>query len=96
MCAVQATETHMTPAVSYVDRRLSSDWRARIVRHLTFWASPFLAAVVQACIIRRDERLLQAMPDHELKDIGIARSEIAWAVRLGRLEGGAEPRRGPT
>jgi uncharacterized protein YjiS (DUF1127 family) len=34
--------------------------------------------------IRRDERMLHELSDHLLKDIGISRSEIQYAVRNGR------------
>ena len=75
----------MTQAVSAIDRRVgSAALRNHIVRHLAFWIEPMLRTVVRSWIVRRDERLLQAMPEHELKDIGIARSEIRHAVRSGR------------
>ena len=74
----------MTQAVSHLDERAGLRRRAPVARHLAFWIRPLLAAAVRAWTIRRDERILQAMPDHELKDIGIARSEIPHAVRGGR------------
>jgi uncharacterized protein YjiS (DUF1127 family) len=43
------------------------------------------AAGIRAWIARRDERQLMEMPDHLLKDIGIGRSQIPSAVRLGRI-----------
>jgi uncharacterized protein YjiS (DUF1127 family) len=33
---------------------------------------------------RRDAEILSAMDDHQLRDIGISRSEISRAVRFGR------------
>jgi uncharacterized protein YjiS (DUF1127 family) len=35
--------------------------------------------------IRRDRRQLMNMSDHMLKDIGLTRSQIGYAVRFGRL-----------
>jgi uncharacterized protein YjiS (DUF1127 family) len=74
----------MMQAVSCLDERARPRRRAPLAPHLSFWMRPILLAAVRAWIIRRDERILQAMPDHELKDIGIARSEIRHAVRGGR------------
>lgn len=74
----------MTQAVSHLDERARLRRRAPLAHHLAFWIRPILLAAVRAWIIRRDERVLQSMPDHELKDIGIARSEIRHAVRSGR------------
>lgn len=50
------------------------------------WARvrPLLVAGAQAWIARRAERHLMEMPDHLLKDIGLARSDIRRAVRWGR------------
>jgi uncharacterized protein YjiS (DUF1127 family) len=36
--------------------------------------------------IRRDTRELMTMSDHLLKDIGLTRSQIGYAVRFGRVE----------
>ena len=36
--------------------------------------------------IRRDMRELMTMSDHLLKDIGLTRSQIGYAVRFGRVE----------
>jgi uncharacterized protein YjiS (DUF1127 family) len=48
-----------------------------------------LARVVQFLAkelrIRRDTRQLMNMSDHMLKDIGLTRSQIGYAVRFGRL-----------
>jgi uncharacterized protein YjiS (DUF1127 family) len=35
--------------------------------------------------IRRDRRLLQAMPDYLLSDIGLSRGEIDYATERGRI-----------
>jgi uncharacterized protein YjiS (DUF1127 family) len=35
---------------------------------------------------RRDAELLSAMDDHQLRDIGVSRSEIRRAVRFGRKQ----------
>jgi uncharacterized protein YjiS (DUF1127 family) len=40
--------------------------------------------VMRRLKIRSDRSLLQAMPDHMLKDIGIDRSEIERALNEGR------------
>ena len=37
----------------------------------------------QAWIRHRDERMLQALNDHQLRDIGISRSQIPRVVRTG-------------
>jgi uncharacterized protein YjiS (DUF1127 family) len=34
--------------------------------------------------LRRDERLLMTMSDHELSDLGIGRGQVRGAVRYGR------------
>lgn len=34
--------------------------------------------------LRRDERMLMAMSDHELSDMGIGRGQVRGAVREGR------------
>ena len=51
-----------------------------------FWAWPAatLAFSMKAWTARRDEEALMEMPDHLLKDIGIARADISRAVRAGR------------
>ena len=43
-----------------------------------------LAAGIQAWSARREERHLMEMPDYLLKDIGLGRSDIPFAVRQGR------------
>jgi uncharacterized protein YjiS (DUF1127 family) len=50
-----------------------------------FWArvQPALAAAAKAWDARRAERVLMEMPDHLLKDIGVARADIRRAVRQG-------------
>ena len=73
----------MTQAVASIGERARPRRRAPFARHLTFWIRPLLAAAVRAWTIRRDERRLLAMSEHELKDIGIARGDIARAVRQG-------------
>jgi len=73
----------MTQAVSCIDERVRPRRHAPFTRHLAFWIRPLLTAAVRAWTIRRDERILEAMPDHELKDIGIGRGDIARAVRQG-------------
>jgi uncharacterized protein YjiS (DUF1127 family) len=40
--------------------------------------------IIRRFKLRSDRELLQAMPDHMLKDIGIARSEIERALNHGR------------
>jgi uncharacterized protein YjiS (DUF1127 family) len=36
--------------------------------------------------VHRDNRTLKAMSDHMLRDIGLTRSQIGYAVRFGRLD----------
>jgi len=43
-------------------------------------------AIAREHRIRRDTRELMAMSDHMLKDIGLTRSQIVYAVRFGRVE----------
>jgi uncharacterized protein YjiS (DUF1127 family) len=43
-----------------------------------------IAAIADELRIRRDMRLLAAMDDHMLKDIGLCRCEIESCVRCGR------------
>jgi uncharacterized protein YjiS (DUF1127 family) len=43
-------------------------------------------AVARELRIRRDTRELMTMSDHMLKDIGLTRSQIGYAVRFGRVE----------
>jgi uncharacterized protein YjiS (DUF1127 family) len=52
-----------------------------------FWAWPAaaLAFITKAWTTRRNEEALMEMPDHLLKDIGIARADISRAVREGRI-----------
>jgi uncharacterized protein YjiS (DUF1127 family) len=53
------------------------------------WAGRILARFVRVIAserrIRRDTRQLMTMSDHMLKDIGLTRSQIGYAVRFGRL-----------
>lgn len=58
----------------------------RRTRHAFAAGFPALIArrVTRYLRIRRDRRLLQAMPDYLLADIGISRSEIDRATRYGR------------
>jgi len=44
-----------------------------------------LAALMREWCMRRDQRLLAQMCEHELTDIGITRSQIEDAVRYGRV-----------
>jgi uncharacterized protein YjiS (DUF1127 family) len=46
---------------------------------------PFVRAIARERRIRRDTRQLMTMSDHMLKDIGLTRSQIGYAVRFGRL-----------
>jgi uncharacterized protein YjiS (DUF1127 family) len=52
-------------------------------------AARLLAGLVQALAtelrVRRDTRRLMEMSDHMLSDIGLARSQVARAVRSGRV-----------
>jgi uncharacterized protein YjiS (DUF1127 family) len=65
---------------------------ALVTRPRPYWMSltlaPLLAIVrfvMSEIRLRRDERLLMAMDDHQLADIGIGRSQIDDAVRSGRI-----------
>src|SRR5262245_26757197 len=51
--------------------------------------SSFLRSIAGRRDLRRATHELESMDDHMLKDIGIGRSEIMWAVRYGRASGGA-------
>ena len=42
-------------------------------------------AIAREHRIRRDTRELMTMSDHMLKDIGLTRSPIGYAVRFGRV-----------
>ncbi len=57
-------------------RRSSAAW--------TIAAATFLKEAVKAWRIRRATERLQGLDDRMLTDIGIGRSEIERAVRLGR------------
>jgi uncharacterized protein YjiS (DUF1127 family) len=48
------------------------------------WIYRPLATAMTLWIIRRDERMLLEMPDHQLKDLGIGRADIPRVVREGR------------
>jgi uncharacterized protein YjiS (DUF1127 family) len=48
------------------------------------WVHRLLATAMTLWIIRRDERMLLEMPDHQLKDLGIGRADIPRVVREGR------------
>jgi uncharacterized protein YjiS (DUF1127 family) len=54
------------------------------VDRLFAWVHRTLATATTLWINRRDERMLQEMPDHQLKDLGIGRADIARVVREGR------------
>lgn len=56
-------------------------WRRRVVTALL--SVPRLIAYEVR--VRRDERLLADMADHELADVGICRLQITDAVRTGRI-----------
>jgi uncharacterized protein YjiS (DUF1127 family) len=45
----------------------------------------FVRVIARERRIRRDTRQLMTMSDHMLKDIGLTRSQIGYAVRFGRL-----------
>jgi uncharacterized protein YjiS (DUF1127 family) len=45
----------------------------------------FVRAIAREHRIRRDTRDLMTMSDHLLKDIGLTRSQVRYAVRFGRL-----------
>ena len=51
---------------------------------LTFAAVVLARRVRRWLKIREDRRLLQALPDHLLSDIGISRGEIEAATEYGR------------
>jgi uncharacterized protein YjiS (DUF1127 family) len=44
-----------------------------------------LAALMREWCMRRDQRLLAQMCEHELADMGITRAQIEDAVRFGRV-----------
>jgi uncharacterized protein YjiS (DUF1127 family) len=44
----------------------------------------FFRSVCRMAVLYRDQRRLEALPDYMLRDIGISRSEIRSAIRLGR------------
>jgi uncharacterized protein YjiS (DUF1127 family) len=58
------------------------------VRHLAAPLMAWLSAAVDAAFRfhaqRRDERVLRAMADHQLHDLGITRSDVPRVVREGR------------
>ena len=45
----------------------------------------FVRAIAREHRIRRDTRELMSMSDHLLKDIGLTRSQIRYAVRFDRV-----------
>jgi uncharacterized protein YjiS (DUF1127 family) len=49
------------------------------------WPEATLAFCTKAWTTRRDAEALLEMSDHQLKDIGIARTDIPRAVREGRI-----------
>jgi uncharacterized protein YjiS (DUF1127 family) len=51
---------------------------------LCAWIYRSLGTAMTLWIIRRDERMLLEMPDHQLKDLGIGRADIPRVVREGR------------
>jgi uncharacterized protein YjiS (DUF1127 family) len=51
---------------------------------LTFAAVVFARRLRRRLKVREDRRLLQAMPDYLLADIGISRGEIESATEYGR------------
>ena len=53
-------------------------------RHLLSDMASMLARLVKLDAVSRAERTLNRLPDELLADMGISRSEIAEAVRLGR------------
>jgi uncharacterized protein YjiS (DUF1127 family) len=57
-------------------------WLSRVVLRLS--PSRITKAVRLELRLRRDERLLMTMSDHELSDLGIGRGQVPDAVRHGR------------
>jgi uncharacterized protein YjiS (DUF1127 family) len=64
---------------------------AATTRRATFMSATFApiralgVAIMREVCLRRDQRLLAQMCEHELADIGIVRSQIEDAVRYGRV-----------
>ena len=52
-------------------------------------ARSIYAAIERSYRIRQDRRVLQAMPDHLLRDLGISRSEIDSVTEFGRSRSSA-------
>ena len=60
-------------------------WRSAVASNLILFAAIVVVRRIRRNLkIRADRRLLEAMPDHLLSDIGISRSEICSATRYGR------------
>jgi len=65
-----------------LQRRAPLHWVFRIALRLS--PSRVAKAIRLEIRMRRDERLLMTMSDHELSDLGIGRGQVPDAVRHGR------------
>ena len=60
-------------------------WRSAVASNPILFAAIVVTRRIRRNLkIRADRRLLEAMPDRLLSDIGISRSEIGSATRYGR------------
>jgi uncharacterized protein YjiS (DUF1127 family) len=59
--------------------------RVTLIRATFAPVRALLAAIMREWCMRRDQRILAQMCEHELADIGITRPQIEDAVRYGRV-----------
>ena len=74
----------LKPAASWLDNSDRHSGASNPASRLSLVVAHTVAALARWYRIRRDTRQVLALSDHMLKDIGLGRSEIGSAVRLGR------------
>jgi uncharacterized protein YjiS (DUF1127 family) len=77
-------EKMTSPSLSIIRPNRPSGLLLNGLDRLCAWIYRKLATAMTLWIIRRDERMLLEMPDHQLKDLGIGRADIPRVVREGR------------
>lgn len=78
-------ETSMTVTSTTGGARYDTPPREAFAPSLARILVRMVRAIAREHRIRRDTRELMTMSDHMLKDIGLTRSQIGYAVRFGRL-----------
>ena len=75
----------MTPHAAKTNASAATAGRTGLVATMMMPIRGVLGRITQEMRLRYDERLLAGMDDVQLSDIGIVRTQIADAVRTGRV-----------